>query len=294
MNSLKLLLGSWVNLVQTRGLKPLAEIQNALPLHKSLMLSAVLLGLLLVACGQQTAPTATPVDVTLSVRAEPEPLAVGETTLIVTLHDASDAPLDGAALQVHGDMDHEGMTPVDREVSASVNGEYRVPFEWTMGGGWIVTITAQLPNNGGEITETFDFFVEAVSSASVINRHSGMEMNAEATADTSMNMSGEAAVNIAYEPDHDPAIAGDATITITLTDTDDSPVTDAVVAIVGDMDHAGMMPIAGTGAHTGDGQYTVPVQWTMAGDWQVTVTVTLADGSMVVQTFDQHVTMPES
>jgi hypothetical protein len=277
MNSLKLLLGSWVNLVQTRGLKPLAEIQNALPLHKSLMLSAVLLGLLLVACGQQTAPTATPVDVTLSVRAEPEPLAVGETTLIVTLHDASDAPLDGAALQVHGDMDHEGMTPVDREVSASVNGEYRVPFEWTMGGGWIVTITAQLPNNGGEITETFDFFVEAVSSASVINRSRDRD---------------DATINIAYQPDNDPVTGGDSPVTITLTTESGSPITDALVEVVGDMAHAGMMPISATGEHIGDGQYHVPLRWTMAGDWQVTVTVTLADGSVIEESFDQQVVMP--
>jgi hypothetical protein len=39
----------------------------------------------------------------------------------------------------------------------------------------------------------------------------------------------------------------------------------------------------------GDGRYTVPLGWTMAGDWQVTVTVTLADGQQVEQTFDQEV-----
>lgn len=154
-----------------------------------ILFSVVMLSLLLVACGQQNAPTAPPVDVDMSVQAEPEPLAVGETTLIVTLKDASNAPIDGATLQVHGDMDHEGMTTVDREVSQSVNGEYRVPFEWTMGGGWIVTITAQLPGNSGEITETFDFFVEAVSSESVINRHSGMDMDAEAAAENNTNIS---------------------------------------------------------------------------------------------------------
>ena len=148
------------------------------------LFSLFLLMLTLVACGQQKVSTSESIDVAMSVRAEPEPLAVGETTLIVMLRDAGDAPVDGAILQVHGNMDHEGMTPVDREISESINGEYRVPFEWTMGGGWIVTITAQLPDNGGAITETFDFFVEAVSSDSVINRNSSTNMNAEATAES--------------------------------------------------------------------------------------------------------------
>lgn len=107
---------------------------------------ALMLLLILAACGQQSTPASTPVNVEMSVRAEPEPLTAGETTLIVTLKDRSGSPVDGATLQVHGDMDHEGMTPVDREASESENGEYRVPFEWAMGGDWIVTVTAQLPD----------------------------------------------------------------------------------------------------------------------------------------------------
>ena len=143
-----------------------------------------LIMLVLTACGQQNASSSASVEVDMTVQAEPVPLAVGETTLIVTLKDASDSPVDGATLQVHGNMDHEGMTPINRETSESINGEYRVPFEWTMGGGWIVTITAELPDNGGAITETFDFFVEAMSSESVINHQNDMDMNAEATAES--------------------------------------------------------------------------------------------------------------
>lgn len=253
-------------------------------------LSAVLLlALLLVACGRQNAPTTTPASIDMAVRAEPEPLAVGETTLIVTLRDASAAPIEGAVLKVHGDMDHEGMTPVDREARAGAGGEYRVPFEWTMGGGWIVTITAQLPDSGGEFTKTFNFFVEAVSSESVINRHNPTEATAEATAENPMSMSG---VDIAYQPDHDPALAGDAAVTITLRDADGQPIRDARVEVVGDMAHAGMMPISAEGQHTENGQYAVPLRWTMAGDWQVTVKVTLADGRQFEQSFDQHVVMP--
>ena len=243
-------------------------------------LFSVLLLSLLVACGQQSAAVPTPVHVDMSVRVEPEPLAVGETTLIVTLKDASDFPIDSATLQIHGDMDHKGMTPVDHEVNDSVNGEYLVPFVWTMGGGWIVTITARLPGNSGEVTETFDFFVEAVSSESVINHQNGMEL------------SDDAAINIAYQPDNDPARGGDATVTITLTDGDGSPITDATVEITGDMAHEGMTPIAGVGEHTGSGQYVVPLRWTMAGDWIVTVKITLTDERHFRQTFEQQVVVP--
>lgn len=240
-----------------------------------LSLSLLMLSLMLVACGQQSAPPPTP-NVNMVVRVEPEPLAVGQAILLVTLRNADGSPIDDARLQVHGDMDHEGMIPVDREVSESTNGEYHVPFEWTMGGGWIVDVSVQLPG-GGEITQTFDFFVEAVSSESIINQR---------------DSSNDADINIAYESERDPAVAGDATITITLTDADDNPITDAVVDVIVDMDHADMMPVSGRGEHTENGQYVVSLRWTMAGAWQITVNITLADGTQVEQAFEQQVIVP--
>ncbi len=136
--------------------------------------TAVILGLLiaiLTACGGQTDNTTPTTNVEISVIIEPDPPSMGESTLIVTLKDSDGNAINGATLKVHGDMDHAGMSPVDREVSASTNGEYRVPFEWTMGGGWVVTISAQLPNNGGKVEKTVNYFVEAVSSGSIINQH---------------------------------------------------------------------------------------------------------------------------
>ncbi len=138
---------------------------------------------LLAACGTQVAVQPTPSNVTIAVDVESQPLAVGAATLIVTLTDGGGAPVDGAALRVRGDMDHAGMMAVEREVKDSAGGSYRVPFEWTMGGGWIVTVTAQLPNNGGEISQKFEFFVEAVSKDSVVQHNAGMAQTAEATAD---------------------------------------------------------------------------------------------------------------
>jgi hypothetical protein len=241
-----------------------------------ILFAPALMLLILTACGQQSAAMTSTVDVDITLQVEPEPLSVGESTLLITLTDSSGSHVDGAKLQVHGDMDHAGMTAVNGEANESADGVYRVPFEWTMGGGWMVTVTAQLPD-GNEISKTFEFFVEAVSSESIINRDNGAE---------------NTAVNIGYRSDNDPAIGGDAIVTITLADKDGHPITDAVVEVTGDMAHHGMMPISGKGEHTENGQYVVPLRWTMAGDWQVTVEVTLVDGRQLEQIFDQQVMTP--
>jgi hypothetical protein len=39
-----------------------------------------------------------------------------------------------------------------------------------MGGGWEVKVTAKLPNNAGEASQTFKLFVEAVSKQSIVNQ----------------------------------------------------------------------------------------------------------------------------
>ncbi len=239
-------------------------------------ISLLLLLLMLVACGQQNNATPVPVNLDMSARVEPEPPAVGEATLIVTLKDAAGSPVDNAALKIHGDMDHEGMASVDHEVSQSANGEYRVPFEWTMGGGWIITVTAHLPD-GGEVIKIFDFFVDAVSSESIINRSSSKN---------------DAEVNITYQPAKEPVILGSGPATITLTTEDGTPVTNARIEVTNAMQHDDMLPMSAEGEHSGNGQYDVPLIWTMAGEWQVTVKVTLADGRQLEQTFDQEVSMP--
>lgn len=147
-------------------------------------LFCLLLIVIAAACGSPGAATVEPGDITMTLRVEPEQLAVGEASLILTLKDSAGRPVDGAVVQIHADMDHEGMAAIDRETSNGSDGEYRLPVEWTMGGGWIVEVRAELPNNGGEIVETFDFFVEAVSSESVINRQPTPQITAEATVES--------------------------------------------------------------------------------------------------------------
>lgn len=79
---------------------------------------------------------------------------------------------------------------------------------------------------------------------------------------------------------------GQTSLTITLADADGQPITDADVQVRGDMSHAGMTPVLRTGLPAEPGVYTVPFEWTMAGDWIVTVDFTLADGRSGTETFD--------
>lgn len=154
-----------------KGLKTGGQLARRISLARiGVLLVLALTTLAAVGCGQQPQPTATVADVRIELAVEPQPPATGDATLIVTLTDASGTPINGATISVEGNMDHAGMEPVNGESSESEGGVYRVPFRWTMGGGWMVTVTATLPDRGGEVTETFEIFVEAASSGSVIHQ----------------------------------------------------------------------------------------------------------------------------
>lgn len=86
---------------------------------------------------------------------------VGETSLIVTLTDTAGSPINDATVSVKGDMSHAGMVPVLAEVTGGGdNGVYKMPFEWTMGGDWVVTVEAALPD-GRSTSQQFNFTIDS-------------------------------------------------------------------------------------------------------------------------------------
>ncbi len=101
--------------------------------------------------------------VRVELEAQPSPASVGESELLVSLANEAGEPISGAALSARGDMTHAGMTPVFGESAESEPGRYRIPFEWTMGGDWIVTIQAELPS-GDSIERQFDVRVASEGS----------------------------------------------------------------------------------------------------------------------------------
>lgn len=94
-------------------------------------------------------------------------------------------------------------------------------------------------------------------------------------------------INMEVVVSPNPPATGDATIEVTLTDGDDEPVTGADLQVEGNMNHAGMEPVFSDLVEDGDGHYvTQDFEFTMGGDWFVTVRGNLADGEPFEQTVD--------
>lgn len=76
-----------------------------------------------------------------------------------------------------------------------------------------------------------------------------------------------------------PPGVGPARLIITLEDSAGTPLTEAVVEVEGNMSHAGMVPVRDKAVMSEPGIYLVPsFRFSMAGDWILTVEVTLPDG----------------
>ena len=127
-------------------------------LHRPPLALLLALLLLLTACARASQQPETASDVQVSLQAAPDPAMVGPTTLHITLADAAGQPIDGANIQIKGDMTHAGMQPVLAQTTNGQKGQYEVPFEWTMAGDWIVSLDIALPD-GRTLTRRFDLTV---------------------------------------------------------------------------------------------------------------------------------------
>ena len=232
----------------------------------------------LAACGTQSVDETVVEDVNIQLTVEPDPPAVGDSELIITVTREDGTPISDAAIAVHGDMDHEGMEPVDSNTSDGENGVYRVPFQWPMGGSWILNVTVTLPDNGGVAKAQFETFVGAVSQDSVVNQSGSDAVQTDLEP-----------VQIRYEPNADPPVVGDAEATVIVRGANGMPVEDAQVSVRATMQGHGMRPVEGASDNSVNGRYTVPIHWTAAGDWLVEVTVIQADGTATSETFEQTV-----
>ncbi|NBC96700.1 MAG: hypothetical protein GVY27_10135 [Deinococcus-Thermus bacterium] len=86
---------------------------------------------------------------TVDVELPPDP-AVGPAAVTVRVAREG-APLEGADVEVTGDMTHAGMVPVVAAASEVEPGVYRTDaFAFDMAGDWIVTAEVDLPDGGGE------------------------------------------------------------------------------------------------------------------------------------------------
>lgn len=117
----------------------------------------IVLALTLLACGGQG--TGTGGDFQITVQTDPPTPQVGGGVLVVTVTGQDGEPVDDATLAVEGNMTHAGMVPVIAHVDEGEGGAYRVPFTWSMGGDWVITVTARAPD-GRQAQADFRFTVE--------------------------------------------------------------------------------------------------------------------------------------
>lgn len=84
---------------------------------------------------------------TVDVDISPTPPLVGPTRLLISLSDSAGAAVEGAEVQVEGNMTHAGMAPAFGTAQDDDEGMYVIPgFRFTMAGGWILTVRVTLPD----------------------------------------------------------------------------------------------------------------------------------------------------
>ena len=89
----------------------------------------------------------------LALRSDPFPLAVGRTTLMLTLKDGSGSPISDAAITVTGENGHSGTLPVVGTAIGQQDGEYQFRLVWPSMGLGLVRIEATRLASGGAIAE---------------------------------------------------------------------------------------------------------------------------------------------
>lgn len=123
-----------------------------------LFFSVMLLPLVGAACRQETQEQPSE-NTQINLTVEQTQQEVGQSVLIVHVLDGDGSPINDANLEVKGDMTHAGMVPVLTQMDGGGEaGRYKIPIEWTMGGDWIVTVMATLPD-GRSAEKRFDLQV---------------------------------------------------------------------------------------------------------------------------------------
>lgn len=129
--------------------------------EKKMRFHILLLALLLtlVGCRQITEPTAE--NITIEIALDTENPSIGDATLLVTVNTDEGNPVNDATVNARGDMTHAGMMPVIPDaVSEAEEGVYSIPFEFTMGGDWLITVDVTLANGD---TASAEYEVDAVA-----------------------------------------------------------------------------------------------------------------------------------
>ncbi|MFP3855209.1 MAG: FixH family protein [Anaerolineales bacterium] len=129
-------------------------------IHKIILAFTLALILLMPACRRISQQVDQAPEANLAMELQPSPAMVGDGVVRITLEDGSGSPIQGASLEVRGDMTHPGMTPEFGVAVEMAPGVYETPFSWSMAGDWILTVSGQLPD-GRQIVRTLEVNVSS-------------------------------------------------------------------------------------------------------------------------------------
>lgn len=110
-----------------------------------LALTLIILLMALAGCGRAGGSDDIP-EIGIDLEISPNPPEVGMATLNLTLTDAKGQPIENATIELEGNMNHAGMTPVFSQATEVEPGHYQAPLEFTMGGDWFIIVKATLPD----------------------------------------------------------------------------------------------------------------------------------------------------
>ncbi len=85
-------------------------------------------------------------DIAFEYKFMPDPPRTGFATFSLRLADAAGKPINGARIDLEGNMSHAGMRPVFSEARELETGRYEAALEFTMRGDWIILVHITLPD----------------------------------------------------------------------------------------------------------------------------------------------------
>ena len=146
---------------------------------RNVVTAVVILAIPIVAAVTLLPGTQPPDPVRIDLSSEPFPLAVGPSTLLVSV-SAGGAPVVNATVEITGESGHSGM-PLSASSSSGEDGEYRLALTVPRTGSWTFEVTATLPDQPDPVREQFDVYVYPIpqrSHASAMTYRSASERNA--------------------------------------------------------------------------------------------------------------------
>ncbi len=132
------------------------RVRSRLRVARPVLVMLLLISLLLAACQRPTTASRNDnPDIQISLQPDR-----AEEAMIVRLHNPDGSPITDATVALEGNMNHAGMVPVlaeatTDEADGSADGEYRLPFAFTMLGDWIITVSVT-EANGNSFNRNLD------------------------------------------------------------------------------------------------------------------------------------------